>query len=364
MILRPRGEDDHPAAWVAGSNIKNWVAEQPPVAIFVLTLVASILALYVLLSTIWRCIRACRSKNPSAHPGGSRWQRLEEGAEARDAPPPGFWAPMSAITGSRYPAPGTTGYRPTRTGGTTEMKAEAHTMSGVFAPYDPPTVQQQREYSPAPQYPASVSDATFSGSSMAPNEDAKVHDIAKNLPAHSPSIHHSRSSMTKEADLFLPQTYAPPQTPLLGASSVTQTSLSAPEGTPLPFPGAPASIVASPSVAATVVGESTFSTPKDSPSLPTTTTFTAPPSRPAFPTHRRGTSSSSTGSFSAKPLALSSSASISSVSAEAPKVDLKRTWSIGTAAWMPSLRKAESRASGAGEEGEEQEKAGLIGASS
>lgn len=244
MILRPRGEADHPAAWVAGSNIKNWIAEcvasflllpllflesystdticgtirrQPPVAIFVLTLVASILALYVLLSTIWRCVRACRSRNPTTQPGGSRWQRLEEGAEARDAPPPGLWAPMSAITGSRYPAPGTAGYRPTRTGGTTEMKAEAHTMSGVFAPYDPPTVQQQREYSPSPHYPASFSDATFGGFSVAATEDAKVHDIAKNLPAHSPSvsrdvplsrcaiandsfrqIHHSRSSMTKE----------------------------------------------------------------------------------------------------------------------------------------------------------------------
>ncbi|KAJ8296639.1 hypothetical protein OF846_000989 [Rhodotorula toruloides] len=364
MILRPRGEADHPAAWVAGSNIKNWIAEQPPVAIFVLTLVASILALYVLLSTIWRCVRACRSRNPTTQPGGSRWQRLEEGAEARDAPPPGLWAPMSAITGSRYPAPGTAGYRPTRTGGTTEMKAEAHTMSGVFAPYDPPTVQQQREYSPSPHYPASFSDATFGGFSVAATEDAKVHDIAKNLPAHSPSIHHSRSSMTKEADLFLPQAPLPPQTPSFASSSVPQMSFSTLEGTPLPFPGAPASVVASPSVAANVVGESTFSTPKSTPPLPTTTTSTASPSRPAFPTHRRGTSSSGTGSFSAKPLALSSSASISSVPAEAPKVDLKRTWSIGTAAWMPSLRKAESRASGAGEEGEEQEKAGLIGGSS
>ncbi|BGP29217.1 hypothetical protein JCM10296v2_000955 [Rhodotorula toruloides] len=355
MILRPRSADDHPAAWVAGTNIKNWVAEQPPVAIFVLTLLASILALYVLLSTIWRCIRACRSKSSATHPGGSRWQRLEECAEARDAPPPGFWAPMSAITGSRYPAPGTTGYRPTRTGGTTEMKAEAHTMSGIFAPYDPPTVQQQREYSPAPQYPARVSEAT---------EDAEVHEIARNLPAHSPSIHHSRSSMTKEADLFLPQAPLPPQTPSLASSNVPQTSIPTPEGTPLPFPGAPASIIASPSVAATVVGESTFSTPKSTPPLPTSIATSSPATRPAFPTHRRGTSSSGTGSFSAKPLALSSSASISNVQAEAPRVDLKRTWSIGTAAWMPSLRKAESRASGTGEEGEEQEKAGLIAASS
>ncbi|BGO98319.1 hypothetical protein NBRC10513v2_002711 [Rhodotorula toruloides] len=363
MILRLRGEDDHPAAWVAGSNIKNWVAEQPPVAIFVLTLLASILALYVLLSTIWRCIRACRSKNPSTHPGGSRWQRLEEGVDTRNAPPPGFWAPMSAIAGSRYPGPGTTGYRPTRTGATTEMKAEAHTMSGVFAPYDPPTVQQQHDYSPAPQYPASVSDATFSGFSMAATEDAKVHEIARNLPAHSPSIHHSRSSMTKEADLFLPQAPLPPQTPSLASSNVTQTSIPTPEGAPLPFPGAPASVVASPSVAATVVGESIFSTPKATSPLTSTMSTSSPATRPAFPTHRRGTSSSGTGSFSAKPLALSSSASISSVSAEPPKVDLKRTWSIGTAAWMPSLRKAESRASGAGEEGEE-EKAGLIGASS
>ncbi|BGP22017.1 hypothetical protein Rt10032_c18g6023 [Rhodotorula toruloides] len=201
MILRPRGEDDHSAAWVAGSNIKNWIAEQPAVTIFALTLVACILALYVLVSTIWRCIRACRSKSPSAHPSGSRWRRLEEGVEARNTPPPGFWAPMNAITGSRYPAQGATRYRPTRTGGTTEMKSDAYTMSGVFAPYDPPAAEQ-RKYSPTPQYPASVSEAstaTFSGFSMAATDDTKVQDVAKNLLPHSPSIHHSRTSMTKEA---------------------------------------------------------------------------------------------------------------------------------------------------------------------
>lgn len=97
---------------------------------------------------------------------------------------------MSAFAGGRYPAQGTAGYHPTRTGGTTEMKAEAHTMSGVFAPYDPPTTQQ-REYSPAPGYPASIGDgsaASFGGFSMAATEDAKVHNHAEILPAHSPSV--------------------------------------------------------------------------------------------------------------------------------------------------------------------------------
>ncbi|BGP45166.1 hypothetical protein JCM10450v2_000983 [Rhodotorula kratochvilovae] len=173
--------------------------------------------------------------------------------------------------------------------------------------------------------------------------------------------------------LFLPQQPPPPPSPQPATSS-TPVSFVAPATVPikpsghvstpsisqsittsndLPLPGTPRSSVLNPLSSAASVGESAFSTPKTTPS----------PAAGARPSHKRGASS---GAFTPMPLALSTAASTRSLSAsstlsgpEPPKVELKRTWSIGT--WIPQLKEGGGASEARKEGGDEEEKVGLVG---
>lgn len=118
------------------------------------------LVLFVVIAVVWECVRKCRASaraHRRNHDEG-QWQNLEDGSSvliSNDGRPITRLGPMASLLrsdngrnegGANLAGIGT--YQPTRTGATPEMRADAHGMSGRFAPYDPPATMATFRYPP------------------------------------------------------------------------------------------------------------------------------------------------------------------------------------------------------------------------
>ena len=123
------------------------------------------LVLFVIIAVVWECVRKCRTSaraDRRNHADGE-WQNLEDGSSvliSSDGRPITRLGPMASLLrsdngrnegGANLAGIGT--YQLTRTGATPEMRADAHGMSGRFAPYDPPATVAAFRYPPAGPVP-------------------------------------------------------------------------------------------------------------------------------------------------------------------------------------------------------------------
>ncbi|GAA5937717.1 hypothetical protein JCM3775_002109 [Rhodotorula graminis] len=347
----------------AGERIQDWVASRSPDSVFAITVTSCFVAFLVVASAVWSTVLRCRS---SLVPH-DRWHRLPDGSTYRERDD-AYTGPVGTLVREGLAGGGGAGpaYAPARTGqAPTDMRQDAHAMSGRYGAYDPPMASQMGFPGPLAQV------------EMFPPAQASVR------PQSVGTVESRWSDLTKVGDeqlkpqdkptsLFLPSQPPPPApvspqpsaasipVPFAAPTSVPIKHLSAPSisnslatAVDLPLPGSPRTSPAPPTS-----GESAFSTPKAAATPPASS-----PRAPVVagrPTHTRGASS---GGF--KPLALSSSArSLSSSSVlsgpEPPKVELKRTWSFGT--WIPQLKEG-SAGTRKEDGGDEEERAGLVGRS-
>ncbi|GAA6048074.1 hypothetical protein JCM3770_000178 [Rhodotorula araucariae] len=365
----------------AGKHIQDWIASRSPNAIFALTTASCFIAFLILLGTAWESLRRCRSSLHAGQP--DHWHRLHDGSTVRTRD--GAYAGPMATLLRESAAGGTPDVAALAGAPRREQRMDAHAMSGVYAAYDPPPVHR-----PAGPYPAHMSGLAAGQTAPhghAPSPKPSSVETAESRWSESTKVGDSDVGKKEEEDkvarfapvggqrithnpLFLPNQPPLPPAPLPATSSTPLTyvgpavapinpsgrvSTTMPAVTPargLPLPGSAPSSVLHPLSSAAVVGESAFSTPKSTPAEPVTVAA-------GRTTHQRGASS---GAFTPMPLALSSAATTRSLSstaaatsgAEPPKVELKRTWSIGT--WIPQLKE------GARQDGDnEEEKVRLVG---
>lgn len=161
------------------------------------------LALIVVIAVTWECVRKCRTSlrgHHRAHASG-QWRTLEDGSSvlvSSDGQPIRRLGPMASLLvreDSRSDVTNVAGvgaYQRTRTGGTAGMRADAHGMSGNFAPYDPPTSMTAFRYPPpsgVPTAPAATppesrnSIKTHGTDWSGETKIAGTHDEAKNAAA-------------------------------------------------------------------------------------------------------------------------------------------------------------------------------------
>ncbi|GAA5892221.1 hypothetical protein JCM8208_001485 [Rhodotorula glutinis] len=344
----------------AGERIQDWVASRSPDAIFAITVTSCFVAFLVVASAVWSTVLRCRS---SLVPH-DRWHRLPDGSTFRERDG-AYNGPVGTLIREGFAGGGAgPAYAPARTGqAPTDMRQDAHAMSGRYGAYDPPMASQMGFSGPLAQVetfppaqasarPQSVgtvesrwSDLTKVGDEQLKPEDKQSSLFLPNQPPPPAPISRQPSASSVPVPFAIPTHVSVKH---VSAPSISDSLATAVD---LPLPGSPRTSPAPPAS-----GESAFSTPK-----PAATPHSPSPRAPVAagrPTHTRGASS---GGF--KPLALSSSArslSSSSVlsSPEPPKVELKRTWSIGT--WIPQLKEG---GAGARREdgGDEEERAGLVG---
>ncbi|GAA5831206.1 hypothetical protein JCM11251_007794 [Rhodosporidiobolus azoricus] len=317
------------------------------------------------------------------------------------------------------------GYVPAHHGSTPrEMLGQANSMSGRFEAYDPPPVQMQPQgptryqlvdgpyqeerqgrFPPMAGGTRPVSVGTMETAWSGDTRIGTGEVGKKSIDMQATGADFGKN----ETPLFLPYQPPPPSTQpspvpsnLTAARPHTVPAQEPPSvvgsfdsGRTLPLPNSPRTPRTStggpgPSpLSGTVAGESAFSTPKPAvtPSATLSTgpspapppshgrTQSIPSARTGFvPSHTRGQSS---GGFQPKPFGLSSSppqanaaggigrsTSLGSsiTTPEPPKVDLKRTWSIGTMTWgMPGLKSSSERKDGKeGLEGTAEDEARLV----
>lgn len=153
------------------------------------------LVLLVVIAVVWECVRKCRT-SARAHRGNhadGEWRSLEDGSSvliSNDGRPITRLGPMASLLrndigrnegGANLAGIGT--YQPTRTGATPEMRADAHGMSGRFAPYDPPaaTMAAFRYPPPGPvPTPENRSIRTHDSGLSGETKVASLHDGDKN----------------------------------------------------------------------------------------------------------------------------------------------------------------------------------------
>lgn len=150
----------------SGFRPDSFTPRQPADTLFALSLAVFFLLLLVLISIVWEIVRKCRSSWREHHhrPSSSEhWRRLEDGSSVllnNEGRPITRLGPMASLM--RH-GPDTTrsggglrsspraghggGYQPAHMGGgeTHEMRADALTMSGTYAPYDPPAAMHGYE---------------------------------------------------------------------------------------------------------------------------------------------------------------------------------------------------------------------------
>ncbi|GAA5989618.1 hypothetical protein JCM10908_000555 [Rhodotorula pacifica] len=368
----------------AGAEIRAWVNRQSANTVLGLTMCFIFLALIVVIAVVWECVRKCRSSLQAHHRNreSGQWQRLEDGSSvlySSEGRPVTRLGPMASLIrhgddGRSDITSGMAGigvYQLTRTGETLDMRADAHSMSGKYAPYDPPPSMAAFKYPPPGPAPTPASQQSIGTAVTSSSEQTRVgsmqDDIKKNdsspqlqqpaelngrrvsnaasLMSTIPSIEHAHvvypghqvhSSVTESVVSAVSRS-VPATSPSVATTTPAVWPLPPRPEAPTPPSAASAGDRAASHIRAASVGESAFSTPKTA----------ATPSKvaAASPGHHRA------GSFNARPLALSSSLSSSAVPALAnpqssspPRVELRRNWSIGT--WIPQL----SRGGGADQE--------------
>ncbi|GAA5850783.1 hypothetical protein JCM9279_003920 [Rhodotorula babjevae] len=352
--------EDRTVTQDAGERIQEWVASRSPDAIFAITVLSCFVAFLVIASAVWSTVLRCRSSLVSQ----DRWHRLPDGSTFRERDG-AYNGPVGTLIREGYG--GGAAYAPARTGqAPADMRQDAHAMSGRYGAYDPPMASRMGFPGPLAQaetYPPAQAAAR---PPSAGTVESRWSDLTK-------VGDEQLKPEAKQSSLFLPSQRPPPAplspqpsaasvpVPFASSTSSLAKHVSAPSITnslatavDLPLPGTPRTSPAPPPS-----GESAFSTPK--PAATPSTPSSRPTAVVARPTHTRCASS---GGF--KPLALSSSARLLSSSSvlsgpEPPKVELKRTWSIGT--WIPQLKEGGEGARKAGGAGDEEERAGLVGCS-
>ncbi|GAA5914278.1 hypothetical protein JCM6882_003679 [Rhodosporidiobolus microsporus] len=396
LLARSLGKRD--VATDAGQKLKDWVADWSPASAFVVAIAACFFCFCVLIAIVWETIRLCRARARARYSDEQWYQRPDgssvflpnqRGSSNNNGGGLTYLGPMGSLvregradrSGQGY------GYVPAHHGSTPrEMLGQANSMSGRFEAYDPPPVPQQRySLQDQPQggvyppvmggaRPASVGtvESGWSGNTRIGNASGGEKKSEVDLQSTAPDFGKN------ENPLFLPYQPLPPSsqpspapTPRPAAFPVQQPDPPSVVGsfdsgrTSLPLPNAPRTPKTSTHTPSPLSGESAFSTPKPAATPVSNLSSSAPPPHTrthSFPTpgapsgfvpsHARGAS----GGFTPKPLGLSSlsssppsggaggfigrSSSLGSsvTTPEPPKVDLKRTWSIGTWA-LPGLRK-------------------------
>ncbi|GAA6043657.1 hypothetical protein JCM8097_000862 [Rhodosporidiobolus ruineniae] len=389
----------------AGSKIQNWLASLDPSAVFAIAICVCFFLLLVLISVIWEIVLKCRERTRSHEQ--AQWYRLPDGSSVRvdeRGDGPAYLGPMATLM--RH-GPQGRGYAPTETGSTAEMRGEANGLTRYGA-YDPPVEPQryqladpgaapprqnwqQQGYPPQGPPPPTPRRSSTATAESGWSGDTRIATAGAEKPAH--QFPGTPGGYVKSANpLSFPATSSP--TSLQSVPSISSApraaSFSAPvqAGTPsvvqslasgrtsLPLPN-------SPRTTSTSSGEAAFSTPKPAATpVASAATRSTPahvragsvplaslvPGTPPRASHARTNSGSG---FTPRPLGLSTSStpavptvtapsrpsllasSITLTSVEAPKVDLKRTWSIGT--WIPTFSAA------AGDKDEDGEaKVGLV----
>ncbi|GJN87740.1 hypothetical protein Rhopal_000695-T1 [Rhodotorula paludigena] len=384
----------------AGRDIQDWISRQSPDLVFGLTITAGIVSLLVVLACIWETLRRCRTSAAGAQ---ERWQHLEDGSSYRVAgrqngganyrgpmatllhgggpngerpgqgyaanghqPPHGSGGILQSFFGGAGHRDGSRqGYVPTRSGEDGDMRMQALSLNG-FSAYDPPPpvlpMQQQQPVverhalvdlgpiKPENERRASMN-TVWSGDTRVGEETVKKVDEATTLDKPVKDLYLPPT----ESPVALPHAPAKSDEPLKSSSPSISRSINTHAGS-FPLPGTPRTSQLPPPKADQSIpstGEAAFSTPKPTASpLPV---VTSSPARPK--THQRAQSSG--GTFTPMPLSLSASASTRSAP-EPPKVELKRTWSIGT--WIPQLKEGGPGREEGKKDGGAEEKAGLVGA--
>ncbi|GAA5973396.1 hypothetical protein JCM8115_000368 [Rhodotorula mucilaginosa] len=384
----------------AGAEIRAWVNRQSANTVLGITMGIIFLVLLVVIAVVWECVRKCRT-SARAHRRNhneGQWQNLEDGSSvliSSDGRPITRLGPMASLLrsdngrndgGANLAGIGT--YQPARTGATPEMRADAHGMSGRFAPYDPPATVTAFRYPPPGPVPTPESrsirthDSGLSGETKVASvygseKKEGEQDFAKLQHTIAPGnlVSDTTSSTTTTPDVKQAQVaYPVEQFPRPVSLSTISSTIPISAGTPstavwilpprpeAPTPPSTASANASASILGShgrsaSLGEMAFSTPKVGSPLSGNAS--------KAPDHSRGHGHQRGASFTARPLALSSSLSSSAVPAlvsdSPPKIELRRNWSIGT--WIPQLTRSSSDDKGkfaalAG--GNEQERAGLV----
>lgn len=141
---------------------------QPAQVILGLVLIFAFLVLLITVAVLWELVRKCRASLRGERPSSTsaeHWHRLEDGSSVllhENGRPLDRLGPMASLlrhgpTPGPAPARGGGAYQPARAGATTEMRADAHAMSGLYAPYDPPASMRAFGYPPsrAEVHPAS-----------------------------------------------------------------------------------------------------------------------------------------------------------------------------------------------------------------
>ncbi|GAA5984270.1 hypothetical protein JCM11641_005898 [Rhodosporidiobolus odoratus] len=369
----------------AGQSIKDWIDKcvssipSPPVtsarllvsmgqsssAVFGMTVAFAFLLAFIIITIAWEIARKCRNSIRSHDQ--ERWHRLGDGSSVRISGAgsgPGFLGPMASLIRDGRAEQSNEGYGYTQTRGgdhgrdANDMRADANLMSGRFGAYDPPVAPGPERYqlsdAPVQRYPPpqavpspvprpSTVDSTWSGDTRIGTADLGKKD--DDLKSTAPGIGKD------ETNLFLPPPPPAPQGVPSIVSAPRASTLQQPPGhgyvpsisrslrsdaSSLPLPNS-----ARTSTVLATGGEAAFSNPKPTavplPPSPSPGLHTRTASVPYTPPHVSHTRTPSTG-FTPKPLGLAKSLSSSSVtSAEPPKVDLKRNWSIGT--WIPTYSK-------------------------
>ncbi|GAA5931224.1 hypothetical protein JCM10213_000247 [Rhodosporidiobolus nylandii] len=357
-LLARRALQERNLAEEAGTNLQAWIARQSSATVFTCTVVFAFLCALVVLSLAWETARKCRSSLRNEQPDS--WHRLPDGSSVRVSnrgDGPDFLGPMGSLLreGRADRAGQGYGYAPARSGETAEMRGEANVMSGTFSAYDPPLQrhqlvdrgavqsqqQQQQQYALAQTSPRPHSVGTYesgwSGDTRVQNLEMERKNKEDETATTAPEI--GKDEVPPPPVQSPPINSAPPSShrpaPTL-APSVSRSLNS--DATLFPLPNSPRSFT----VTATS-GEAAFSSPKSA-AIPVSSTIGTPPRTGSAPLSHARTMSSG---FTPKPLGLagpggvgrSSSFGSSVTTPEPPKVDLKRTWSIGT--WLPNFGKEE-----------------------
>ncbi|GAA5901003.1 hypothetical protein JCM5296_004951 [Sporobolomyces johnsonii] len=341
----------------SGRNVQDWISSRSPTVVFVLTVILFFVLALVCLAVFWETLRKCRtSLRTSAEQERARqaqWLRMPDGssvlasaenATGRGGPRAGeYLGPMnSLIRDARQGGGGGDGYgyQPTRTGTSRAMVGAAQLTGGLYVPYDPPPVQRSTPAGEGGQRGREArARPESSGGTSGWSESTRVADV---------SVQEGK----KEPLILPPQPYPPhsPQPIPSVAPSLRPTHSSAPSisaslnttRTSFPLPGSPRTSALAATSASdreptpikldSGAGEARFSTPK----APSGSAVTHKPLTLSNTTNsvRPTVGVTSTSGWSLPTLL---GAGPSTTPSQPPKVELNRSWSIGT--WIPGLSK-------------------------